>query len=185
MCAWGGYYHTWSWWGGSTVMTPVLGIFNPIGSLFKPQHDSGDHLFLQTKISLSISHLVPEIQTPKVGLLFTKMYYLTDFKHFVSIFSLFSIHLTPFLLNLDFSDPSFSQNHTPDRVHFFRCWTQLMNHLWSTPPPSRFRIPPTTYIELTSYISQLYSPLTKYLGPCFAGLVQLIALKSNKWQLGR
>ncbi len=40
------------------------------------------------KISLSLSHLVPEILRPKVGLFFTKMYYLTDFKHFVSIFSL-------------------------------------------------------------------------------------------------
>ncbi len=32
----------------------------------------------------------------KVGLIFTKMYNLTDFKHSVSIFSLISIQLTPF-----------------------------------------------------------------------------------------
>ncbi len=30
----GGYSHTWEWQGGSVVMTPVLRIFNPIGSLF-------------------------------------------------------------------------------------------------------------------------------------------------------
>ncbi len=30
---WGGYSHTWAWWGGSVVMTPVFEIFNPIGSL--------------------------------------------------------------------------------------------------------------------------------------------------------
>ncbi len=38
------------------------------------------------KNGLSLLHLVPEILGPKVGLIFfTKMYYLTDFKHFVSI----------------------------------------------------------------------------------------------------
>ncbi len=26
--------HTWVWFGRSAVMTPILGVFNPIGSLF-------------------------------------------------------------------------------------------------------------------------------------------------------
>ncbi len=51
-------------------MTPVLGIFSPIGSLFIPQHNPIDPLFLQKKIGLSLSHLVPEILGPKVGLFF-------------------------------------------------------------------------------------------------------------------
>ncbi len=67
-------------------MTPVLGIFNPIG-YFIPQHDPIDPLFCR-KIGLSLSHLVPEILRLKLVYYFTKMYYLTDFKHFVSIFSL-------------------------------------------------------------------------------------------------
>ncbi len=39
------------------------------------------------KIGLSLSHLVLEMLGPKVGLIFhKKIYYLTDLKHFVSIF---------------------------------------------------------------------------------------------------
>ncbi len=71
-------------------MAQVFWIFNLIGSpYFMPQHNPIDPLFLQTKIGLSLSHLVPEILGPKVGIIFTKMYYLTDLKnqrYFVSIF---------------------------------------------------------------------------------------------------
>ncbi len=42
-----------------------------------------------------LSHLVPEILGPEVGLIFHKMYYLTDFKHFVSIFSLIGNPIDP------------------------------------------------------------------------------------------
>ncbi len=69
-------------------MIPNFVIFNPIGPYFMPYHDPTDPIFLQKKISLSLSHVVPEILGPKVGLIVTKMYYLTVFKHFVSIFSL-------------------------------------------------------------------------------------------------
>ncbi len=34
------------------------------------------------KIGFSLSHLVPEILGPKVGLIFYQMYFLTDCKHF-------------------------------------------------------------------------------------------------------
>ncbi len=54
---------------------------------FMPHHDRIDQLFLQKKIYLSLSHLVPEILYQKLVELCTKMYYLTVFKHFV-IFSL-------------------------------------------------------------------------------------------------
>ncbi len=40
------------------------------------------------KISVCLSHLVPEILGPKAGLIFTKMYYLIVFRHFISISSL-------------------------------------------------------------------------------------------------
>ncbi len=53
------------------MMTPILGIFNLIGSLFFiPQHNPIDPLFLQKKIGLSLSHLVPEILGPKVSLIY-------------------------------------------------------------------------------------------------------------------
>ncbi len=51
-------------------MTAVLEIFNnPIGSLFIHQHNRVDPSFCR-KIGLSLSHLVPEILGPKVGLMF-------------------------------------------------------------------------------------------------------------------
>ncbi len=66
------------------VRTPVFGIFNPI--LYIIMISFIDTLFLHKKIGLSLSHLVPEILGPKVGQLFHQN--VTDFKHFVSIFSL-------------------------------------------------------------------------------------------------
>ncbi len=48
----------------------VLGIFNKIESYFIPQHNPIDIFFLQKKISLSLSHLVPEILGLKFGLIF-------------------------------------------------------------------------------------------------------------------
>ncbi len=51
-------------------MTEVFEIFNPIGSIFIPQHNPIDLFFLQKKIGLSLSHLVPEILGPKVVVIF-------------------------------------------------------------------------------------------------------------------
>ncbi len=65
---------------------PRFSICNLIGSLLYSVNPI-DLLFLQTKINLSLSHLVPEILGLKVGLIFHQMYYLTYFKHLVSIFS--------------------------------------------------------------------------------------------------
>ncbi len=47
------------------------------------------------------------------------MYYLTDFKYFVSIFPSFSIQLTPFSIDFKFFDPSFLQKLRSDWVYFF------------------------------------------------------------------
>ncbi len=51
-------------------------------------HDQIDTLFLHTNNGMSLSHIVPEILGPKVGLIFHKNVLLTVFKNFVSIFSL-------------------------------------------------------------------------------------------------
>ncbi len=62
----GGYSHTWAWYGDSAVMTPVFEIY--------PHHELIDPLIVHKTIGLSLSHLVPEILGPKVGLIFfTKM----------------------------------------------------------------------------------------------------------------
>ncbi len=61
---------------------------DPIGSLFYVQLDLIDPLFQQKKIGWSLSHLVPEIIWPKVGLFFTNICHLTLLKQFVQIFSL-------------------------------------------------------------------------------------------------
>ncbi len=53
--------------------------------------------FSVKEIGLSLSHLGAEILGPKFGLIFTKMYYLTDLKHFVSIFSLILYQFSPFV----------------------------------------------------------------------------------------
>ncbi len=62
-------------------MTQMFEIFH-LTPLFMHHHDLSDPLFLQKKISLSLSHLVSDILGPKVGLMFIKMYYLTIFMHF-------------------------------------------------------------------------------------------------------
>ncbi len=114
-------------WGGGT---PILGHGMDVprwwplfwgfsirfGPYFIPQHNPIDPLFLQKTINLFLSHLVPEILVLKVGLIFTEMYYLTDLKHFVSIFNPID---PPFSLILLFFDPSFSQNLRSDWVQFF------------------------------------------------------------------
>ncbi len=68
--------------------TPMFEMFDPIGSLFYAPTWSDCPPLSAGKVSLSLSHLVPEILGPKFGLMFHQMYYLTLFKHFVSSFSL-------------------------------------------------------------------------------------------------
>ncbi len=70
------------------MMTPVLGIFNPIGSLFYTSTQSDCPLFLQKKIGFSLSHLVPEILGPKVGLIFHQNVLFNRFKAFCINFPL-------------------------------------------------------------------------------------------------
>ncbi len=51
-------------------MTPVLEIFYPIGSIFYISTQSDFPTLSAEKISLSRSHLLPEILGPNVGLIF-------------------------------------------------------------------------------------------------------------------
>ncbi len=53
-----------------------------------PQHDLINPFCSAEKISLSLSHLFPEIHGPKDGLIFTKNVLFNSFNHFVSIFIL-------------------------------------------------------------------------------------------------
>ncbi len=83
-------------------MTPIFEIFNVIGFLFyRSPWSDWPPLSAKKIISLSLAHLVPEIIQPKVGLIFLpKIYYLTLFKLFVSIFSSIFDPITLFFIDL-------------------------------------------------------------------------------------
>ncbi len=68
--------------------------------------------------------------------IWTKMYYLTIFKQFVSMFSFIcGPNDPPLLLILDLFDPSFWQNLRSDWVQFvIVCWNPIPKIWWSTPP---------------------------------------------------
>ncbi len=96
-------------------MTHVLGICNLNASLFyNATHFDWPPLSAE-KISLYLSHLVPEIIRPKVDLFFTKMYYLRDCKHFVSIFNPIDL----FFLNFRSFWPFILQNLRSNWVQYF------------------------------------------------------------------
>ncbi len=114
-------------------MTPIWGIFNMIGSLCYTLTQSNWSPFSAEKISLSLSHLVPEILWPKVGLIFHQNVLVNRFDAFCINFQ---SNWPPFSLLLDLFDLSFSQNLRSDWVQFlFACWVWLPNIWWSTPPP--------------------------------------------------
>ncbi len=77
-------------------MTPILGVFNLIGSLYYTLTHSDGPVLYADKIGVSLSHLVPEILGPKVGLIFQQN---SDFKHFVFLHD-FQSNLTPFYIAL-------------------------------------------------------------------------------------
>ncbi len=118
-------------------MTSVLGICNLIGSLFYTSTQSDWLPLSAEKISLSPSHLVPEIIGPKVDLIFHQNVLVNRFEAFCINFLLdFRSKWPPFSLILNLFDPSFSQNLWSDWVQlFFVCWTQVLKIWWSTPPP--------------------------------------------------
>ncbi len=117
---------------------PFLTFSNPILSLF--MHNS---ILLNPsvgrKIYLSVSHFVPEIIWPKVGLFKKKN---LSFDIFEAICITLLLHFrscwTPFSLLLDLFDTSFLQN-------LRSCWVHFLSHAgppspplkiwWSAPPP--------------------------------------------------
>ncbi len=118
----------------SVLLTPFLRFLIRLGPYFMLHHDLLTPTFCR-KFGLSLSHLVPEILGPLSWSNFSpQMYYLTVFKHSVSIYS-FIIDL--FSLILDLFDPSFLQNQRSDWVQFLiTCWIRLPKTWWSTPPPN-------------------------------------------------
>ncbi len=70
---------------GTAVMTPILGFSIRLGPYLIHQHNPIDPIFLQKNRFASIPFSSGDT---KVGAIFLKMFYLTDFKHFISIFSL-------------------------------------------------------------------------------------------------
>ncbi len=97
-----------------------------LGPYFIPQHDPIDLLFLQKGISVSLSHLVPEILGRKFGLLFHQNVLFNQFKAFCINFLLHvQSNWPPFSLILNLFVPSFSQNLRSNWVQFLlACWTQ-------------------------------------------------------------
>ncbi len=83
------------------MKTPIFEIFDQIGSIFLHHHDLIDSLFLLKKISLSLSHLLPEILGSKFGL-FVHQHVFNSFYAFsmVSIFSLVFDLIDPFFTGL-------------------------------------------------------------------------------------
>ncbi len=68
----GCYSHNWARWGCSVTMTPVLGIFDLIGSLCCAISWSEWPPLSTEKISLPLSHLIPEILGSTFRLIFHK-----------------------------------------------------------------------------------------------------------------
>ncbi len=100
-------------------MTPVFEIVKLIGSLFYTTTPSNWPPLSAEKISLSLSHLVPEILGPKVGLIVHQNVLFNGFSTFCINFLLdFQSNWPPFSLILDLFDPSFSQNLISDSVQF-------------------------------------------------------------------
>ncbi len=91
-----------AWW----CLTLAAALFDPIGSLLYASWSDWPPLSAE-KNGLSLPHLVPEILGSKVGLIFHKMYYLTVFKHFVSILCLIFNPIDPFFIDLKIFWPSF------------------------------------------------------------------------------
>ncbi len=81
------------WW------PPFWGFSIQLGPHFITQHNLIDPPLSAEKIGLSLSLLVPEILGLKLVYFITKTYYLTDFKHFVSIYILIFNPIDPFFID--------------------------------------------------------------------------------------
>ncbi len=115
-----GYSHTWhgrevqQWW------PPFLRFSIRLGPYCMPHHDLIDPFSCRKKIGLSVSHLVPEILGPKVGLIVHQNVLFNRFKAFCINFLLdFQSNWLPFSVILDLFGSSYLQNLRSDCVNFF------------------------------------------------------------------
>ncbi len=122
--------------GTSPGLTPFLAFSYSIGSLFISKLGSyWSPLSAKNNWLVSIT-LDAEIIWPKVSIIFVKICHSSILKHLELTFSLIFELVDPFLLFfLDIFGPWFSQNLTPDWVHFFHRTLELPNIWWSIPPP--------------------------------------------------
>ncbi len=113
----GGYTHTWAWQEGSVVMTPVLGIFNLIGSLFNTSTQNLiDTFFLQKTWFVSVTFSSRDTRTFIWSNFSPTCIILQILIILYQFYPCFSIQLI-----LDLFDPSFSQNLRSYWVHFCLC----------------------------------------------------------------
>ncbi len=128
---------TW-WW------PPFMRFSIRLGPYFMSCHDPSSRFFLQKNRFVSITFSSRNL---KLVYFFTKMYYLTDFKHFVSTFSpWFSIQLTLFLIDFkSFLTPHFHKTLEPIGPNIFACWTWLLKIWWNSHPGLNY----ATYIHYT------------------------------------
>ncbi len=113
-----------------------------------------------------------------------KMYYLTDFKYLVSIFSLIFNPIDPFSLILDLVDPHFRKTY-----FFLRMLNPVTKHLVKYPPPWVRRYWPHTtseqsHISLLGYRSRQHMPSQNYttMKPLI-NLLDCIQVSSDQWCL--
>ncbi len=95
----------------------LLEIFNTIGSLFYASswsHSNPNPLFLQKTNGLSLSHLVPEIFGPTIGLILNQNVLFNCF--YINFLFDYWSNWSPFSLIFDLFDPSFLQNLRSDWV---------------------------------------------------------------------
>ncbi len=136
---------------------PCFGVFNPMGSLFYTSALSDWPPLSAEKIGWSPSHLVPEILGHKIDLCFIKMYYLTDLKYFVWIFSMIFNPIEPLFIDFKSFWPPFSQNLRFNWLQFvFACWIRLPKIWWrnylSIQHFSKLRIFPTWNMKFMKFI---------------------------------
>ncbi len=143
----------------------VLSYFGMVGRLRSDDHDLWDFQsnwvpilylnmiqlttsFCRKNQFVSITFSCRDTRTKSWSNVSPKCIILTDFKHFVSIFSLFFLfNWPPFSLILNLFDPSFSQTVSSDWVQFFfACWTWLPEIWWSTHPPLQYTLIIHTYV---------------------------------------
>ncbi len=120
----GGPSYTWRWGGTSALLTPVFWHFPiPLAPFFMPNSILLTPLSAE-KICLPLSHSVPEIIWPKVGLNFHKNLSFDHFEAFVPIFS----------LTFDLIDPFFCSSYIFLTPHFYKT-SDPVGSIFSSPAP--------------------------------------------------